>query len=161
MDYVTRPNTQRTQQRLSGSRSLSAPTVHASNSETEEEGLPSSTKSNGEESETIDDHGEDEDEDPATKELDLRASRRTERKRAQKFSNYSTKHQPQDGGIPGYQHKAKEASRTLLRHTTQPEASQQSKKRKSEANDHDTGYEKPEEEHEEEASSYRATTSAP
>lgn len=120
MDAVTRPNARSTQRHRSKSISFAERTV----SDSEDSSDLSDPPSSEEESSGLSDPPESGEEDggdetasdtevqdviETRREKDPRAIRQSARGEAQKFVNYSKSHHPQDGGIPGYRHKAKRA----------------------------------------------------
>ncbi|KAK5121472.1 hypothetical protein LTR85_005305 [Meristemomyces frigidus] len=115
MDEVTRPK--RTANRRSGSRSKSASMKPDLDQETSDESEPSSAPDGGaEEADEIEDDDVEVDAHvPTTRAPDLRASRHSARSEAQKAVNYSRSHHPQDYGLPGYQHKAKQSRDSSVR----------------------------------------------
>lgn len=119
MDDVTRPK------RAARQRSGSA--IRDNEVETDEESLPSSARDADSDQEDEGPESSCELDLPTQREPDPRASRHSGRKAAQKAVNYSTKHHPQDYGLPGYKHKAKQQKRS--HDSGQPNASRDSQQR--------------------------------
>lgn len=107
MDDVTRPGS--AAQRRSGSRSLSA--FQAADGDSSDDSPPTLAGDSN-------DEAGDEEEESDVQELprrgpDPRASRHSARAEANKPVNYSRKHHPQDGRLPGHQKKARQLNRAL------------------------------------------------
>lgn len=105
MDDVTRP---KRAQRITGSRSLSAPGSQGEESSSEDE--PELSSGEGTDS---DGSNSSDESDTATARLpDPRATRHSARPEAHKQVNYSKAHHPQDHSLPGFQHRAKRRKRS-------------------------------------------------
>lgn len=107
MDEVTRPK--RAAKRRSGSRSVSTSAKRDLQDDTSEESEASEAKDARSEPESETDGQFDIGDLLATQRVpDPKATRRSGRSEAHKAVNYSRKYHPQDYGVPGYQHKAKQ-----------------------------------------------------